>query len=105
VLEFLTFKTFISPIALILFYYMGAIVMPLFIWFFSRWIMKKIVIIESSYQKAKSVAWRSLSLKYKIVFVTLFVISFMFMQLLWRMAFEFLIAYIQIREVIVNGTI
>jgi len=105
VLDFLTFKTFVSPIALIVFYYMGAIVMPIFIWFFSRWIMKKIVAVESSYQKAKSLAWRSFSLKYKIVFVTLFIISFMFMQLLWRMAFEFLIAYIQIREVIVNGTI
>ncbi|HHB93543.1 MAG TPA: DUF4282 domain-containing protein [Campylobacterales bacterium] len=104
-LDFLTFKTFISPIALIVFYYMGAIIMPLFIWFFSRWIMKKIVVIEQSYQKAKSLAWSSLSLKYKIVFVILFIVSFMFMQLLWRMAFEFLIAYIQIREVMVNGVV
>jgi len=104
-LDFLTFKIFVSPIALIVFYYMGAIVMPIFIWFFSRWIMKKIVAVESSYQKAKSLAWRSLSLRYKIAFVTLFIMLFAFMQLLWRMAFEFLIAYIQIREVIVNGTI
>ena len=103
--NFLTFKTFISPIALIAFYYMGAIVMPIFIWFFARWIMKKMVVIEQSYQKAKSLAWSSLSLKYKIVFVILFIFSFMFMQLLWRMAFEFLIAYIQIRDVMVNGAI
>jgi len=103
--DFLTFKTFVSPIALIVFYYMGAIVMPIFIWFFSRWIMKKIVAVESSYQKAKSLVWRSLSLRYKIAFVTLFIMLFMFMQLLWRMAFEFLIAYIQIRGIMVNGTI
>ncbi|CAA6818123.1 MAG: Unknown protein [uncultured Sulfurovum sp.] len=96
--DFLNFKTFISPMALIVFYYLGAIVMPLFIWFFSRWIMKKISMMEQSYQVAKNMAWGTLSFKQKILFMVLFIIMFLFMQLLWRMMFEFLIAYMQIRE-------
>jgi len=96
--DFLTFKIFISPMALMVFYYMGAIVMPLFIWFFSRWIMKRIKMIEQSYQVTKNMAWGSLTLKQKILFVILFIMMFLFMQVLWRMMFEFLIAYMQIRE-------
>jgi len=98
--DFLTFKTFISPMALIIFYYMGAILMPLFIWFFSRWIMKKITMMEQSYQVAKNMTWGSLTLKHKIFFVVLFMMTFLFMQVLWRMMFEFLIAYMQIREAV-----
>jgi len=70
-MDFLTFKTFISPMALIVFYYMGAIVMPLFIWFFSRWIMKKIVFMEETYQAGKSMTWKSMTLKYKVLFIML----------------------------------
>lgn len=87
--------------ALIVFYYMGAIVMPLFIWFFSRWIMKKIVFMEETYQAGKSMTWKSMTLKYKVLFVVLLVMMFLFMQILWRMMFEFLIAYMQIREALV----
>ena len=63
-MDFLTFKTFISPIALIVFYYMGAIVMPIFGWFFSRWLMKKIGFVEKGYQESKKVASMIFSLKY-----------------------------------------
>ena len=63
-MDFLTFKTFISPLALIIFYYMGAIVMPIFGWFFSRWLMKKIGFVEKGYQESKKVASMIFSLKY-----------------------------------------
>ena len=100
--DFLTFKTFISPTMLMLFYYIGAIVMPVFIWFISRWIMKKISMMEESYQIAKNMAWGSMSFKYKVIFIFLFLMTFIFMQIIWRMMFEFLIAYMQMREVLCN---
>jgi len=87
-MDFLTFKSFISPTVLVVFYYMGAIVMPMFIWFVSRWLMKKI-------------AWATMSLGYKFLFGVVFVLMFLFMELLWRMMFEFLIAYMQIWKAIV----
>ena len=100
--DILTFKIFISPMTLIIFYCIGAVLMPPFIWFFSRWIMKKIDFIEQSYLKSREMAWRSMTLKYKILSVFIFVMMFLFMELLWRMMFEFLIAYMQIREALIR---
>jgi len=87
--------------AWIFFYYMGAIIMPFFIWFVSRLIMKKIRFMEEGYEAGKSMVWKSMTLKYKVLFVVLLVMMFLFMQILWRMMFEFLIAYMQIREALV----
>jgi hypothetical protein len=81
---------------------MGAIFMPIFIWFISRWVMKKISMMEKSFQSVKRMAWASMNLKYKIIFILLFVGIFLFMQIIWRMMFEFLIAYMQIREALYN---
>ena len=100
--DLLTFKTFISPTTLIIFYYIGAVLMPPLIWFFSRWIMKKIDFIEQSYLKSREMAWKSMPINYKILSVFIFVMIFLFMELLWRMMFEFLIAYMQMREALVG---
>ena len=101
-MDFLAFKSFISPVMLVVFYYMGAVIMPLFVWFTSRWLMKKITVIEEGYQEGKRVVWAVLSLRYKLSFMVMFVMMFLFMELLWRMMFEFLIAYMQIWEALVK---
>ena len=101
-MDFLAFKSFISPMALIFFYYMGAVIMPIFVWFVSRWLMKKIGFIEQGYQQSKKVVWATVSLPYKIFFMVMFVMMFLFMELMWRMMFEFLIAYMQIWEALVK---
>ena len=103
-MDFLTFKAFISPIMLILFYYLGAIVMPILVWFFSRWLMKKMVLPEEMYQQSKKVVWSNVRSKYKFLFLFLFTTIFLFIELLWRMIFEFLIAYMQIWEALVCTT-
>ena len=101
-MDFLTFQTFISPMALIFFYYMGAIIMPILVWFSSRWFMKKIGFIEQAYQKNKKVVWATIGLRYKVIFIVMFIIMFLFMELIWRMMFEFLMAYMQIWEALVR---
>ncbi len=101
-MDFLTFKTFISPVALIVFYYMGAVVMPIFIWFSSRWIMKKITFMEKGYQEGKKIVWAMVSWRYKLLCGVLCLMMFLFMELMWRMMFEFLIAYMQIWEALVK---
>jgi hypothetical protein len=101
-MDFLAFKTFISPMVLIVFYYMGAVIMPPFVWFFSRWVMKKFNLIEKSYQESKKMAWRVLPWRYKMLFILMFMMMFLFMELMWRMMFEFLIAYMQMREALVG---
>ncbi|RUM69448.1 MAG: hypothetical protein DSZ07_04570 [Sulfurovum sp.] len=99
--DFLTFKTFISPTMLLLFYYIGAIVMPIFIWFASRWIINKVTMMEESYRVAKQIVWGSMRFKYRVFFISVFIMMFLFMEIIWRMMFEFLIAYMQIREALV----
>jgi hypothetical protein len=81
---------------------MGAMVMPLFIWFISRWIMKKIGILQRGYQASKEIVRQTVNLRYRVLFGVIFAMVFLFMELMWRMMFEFLIAYMQIWEVLVN---
>jgi len=101
-LEFLTFKSFISTEALIVFYYLGAIILPVCIWYLLAWLMKKYSLIASSYQNGKEIFWASLSNNHKIKITAVFITSFLFMELFWRMLFEFLIAYMQMRDAIMQ---
>jgi len=100
-MDFLSFRAFISIPVLIGFYYMGALLMPLFMWFFSTWLMKKIKILGDLHRSGKEKLWSLLSTKQKLIFVSMFIMSFLFMQLFWRMMFEFLIAYMQMRDALI----
>jgi len=101
--DFLTFNDFISIPVLIGFYYMGALVMPLFIWVFSTWLIKKFGVIADIHKAGKEKLWSLLTTKQKFLFIATFIMAFLFMELFWRMMFEFLIAYMQIRDSLVAG--
>ncbi len=96
-MDFLTFKTFISIEALIVFYYLGAVLLPFGAWSLSVWLIRKYGAAKVVYQTGKSVFWDRLNLPRKLRLIFLFAVAFLFMQLFWRMLFEFLIAYMQIR--------
>ena len=97
-MDFLTFKSFISIEALIVFYYIGALILPIGLWLVLIWLMRKYKLLNTAYENSKEIIWNLLNTKQKIKFVVFFVIAFLFMQLFWRMLFEFLIAYMQIRD-------
>jgi hypothetical protein len=97
-MDFLTFKKFISIEVLILFYYLGALIFPVVGWFLFFWLIRKYQLLYTIGSKGKKIVWGLLSKKKKIMLLALFVSLFLFMQLIWRMMFEFLIAYIQIRN-------
>jgi len=78
--DFLLFNTFITPNILILFYYIGAIIAPLFLWLY-----KEKITDQKIYQKNK----------YAFI---LFMSIFFFMELFWRMFFEMLIGYFDIHN-------
>ncbi len=82
IMNFLSFKTMISQELLLIFYYMGALVVPLFIYKYTKYFYKP---MQQTMPK---------------IFM-LFIILFVFMELLWRMLFEFLIAFLQIRDALV----
>ncbi|WP_430732985.1 DUF4282 domain-containing protein [Candidatus Sulfurimonas marisnigri] len=80
------------------FYYIGALILPIGIWLLLLWLVRKYKLLNTSYEKEKEAIWKLLNREQKIKFVAIFVILFLFMQLFWRMFFEFLIAYMQIRD-------
>ena len=101
-MDFLTFKTFISTEALIIFYYLGALILPIGLWFLITWLIRKYRLLNTAYENGKELLWKSLSRKQQIKLVAFFVISFLFMELFWRMLFEFLIAYMQMRDALLQ---
>ena len=101
-MDFLTFKSFISTEVLIMFYYIGALILPIGIWRLLTWLVGKYKFLNATYENGKEVIWHSLNKKQQTKFVAFFVSSFLFMELFWRMLFEFLIAYMQIRDALLR---
>ncbi len=85
--DFLTFKTFITPTVLICFYYIGAVIMPIVIYYYKRKIFKYFGITVAINWKAKF----------------LLIVLFLFAELIWRMGFEALIGYFQIHNAILHS--
>ncbi|MEA3371439.1 MAG: DUF4282 domain-containing protein [Campylobacterota bacterium] len=89
--DILSFKTFISPYMLYIFYYVGAVLVPL-------------VMLKYSY---KIYAFLKIDIKkiipqeYRLKVYAVSILIFLFLEILWRMMFEFLIAYLQIRDALV----
>ena len=101
-MDFLTFKDFISIPVLIGFYYLGAVVMPVFIWFISFWLSRKFTVFSGIHQAGKEKIWHNLSTRQKALFISMFTLAFLFMELFWRMFFEYLIAYMQMRDALLK---
>ncbi len=101
-MDFITFKSFISTEVLIVFYYLGALILPIGIWLLLAWIIRKYRLLNTAYANGKKLLWESLNRKQQTKFVAFFVISFLFMELFWRMFFEFLIAYMQMRDALLQ---
>ncbi|MCK5810752.1 MAG: DUF4282 domain-containing protein [Cocleimonas sp.] len=101
-MDFLTFKQMISIEVLIVFYYLGVFIFPLVSFFLFSWLIKKYKLLNIIGSTTKKMTWGLLNKKNKIVFVAISISLFLFMQLIWRMIFEFLIAYIQIRDALLN---
>ena len=101
-MDYLTFKSFISTEVLIIFYYLGALILPVGIWFLLAWFVRKYRLLNTAYETGKEIIWRSLNKKQQTKYIAFFVTSFLFMELFWRMFFEFLIAYMQIRDALLQ---
>jgi hypothetical protein len=101
-MDFLTFRSFISTEALIVFYYIGAIMLPVSAWYLVTWLLRKYEVVNATYEKGKATLWASLTQKNKLRLSIFFIATFLLMELFWRMLFEFLIAYMQIRDALLQ---
>jgi len=101
-MDFLTFKSFISTEVLIIFYYLGALILPAGMWLLLTWLTRKYRLFNAAYESGKGIIWKLLDRKQKTKFVSFFIFSFILMELFWRMLFEFLIAYMQMRDALLQ---
>lgn len=81
VLDFLTFQSLISPCVLIVVYWIGALACPF--------------VLIMAYRKADAKSFPGVNNKKGVGIVLLLVVM---AELAWRMLFEFLLVYFQIRE-------
>ena len=89
--DILSFKTFISPYMLYIFYYMGAILVPLLMMKYSY---KIYAFLEIDINKI-------IPKEYKFKIYSVSILMFIFLEILWRMMFEYLLAFLQIRDALV----
>lgn len=101
-MDFITFKSFISTEVLIIFYYIGALILPVGLWALLTWLIRKYKYLNTAYENGKAIVWKSLNKQQQTKLVAFFITCFLFMELFWRMLFEFLIAYMQIRDALLN---
>ena len=69
---FLAFKSFISTEVLIIFYYLGVIILPIGIWLLLTWLIRKYRLFNTAYESGKERIWKSLNGKQKTKIVDLF---------------------------------
>lgn len=100
--DFLNFKFLISPYVLIVFYYIGAFGIPLGSWVFATWVKNRYWIVSDVYESGKSAALLMTRKRYRVWFSISLVLIFILLEIMWRMIFEFLIAYLQIRDALLQ---
>jgi len=96
--DFLAFRSFVSPLALPVFYYLGAVAMPLLAWILAARLGRRYALVAQTAQTLRGLMAALTRPRDRWRVVALTAGLFLFLELLWRMMFEFLIAYLQIRD-------
>jgi hypothetical protein len=109
IMDFLSFKTFISPYILIICYFIGAVIIPitsilLVKWAKNKWIKSKYYSNLKNEILPPLKISQFIPLKIRLYSIIAAIILFISLEIMWRMLFEFLIAYLQIREALVSIT-
>jgi hypothetical protein len=103
--DFLSFKTFISPSILLGCYYFGALGFPFVFALFVVWARWKYKAQDMPAQETiagKSFLWQWVTLPNKALVMALFVLMWLCMEIMWRMMFEFMLAYFQMRDALLG---
>lgn len=100
--DFLSFKSMVSIDALVVFYYLGAVGVPIVLPLVVRWLLNKLGTTGDALKEGGKWSWQQLSLKYQLWVVGLSLGMFFLMELFWRMLFEYLIAFMQMRDALIS---
>jgi len=92
IFDFFTFTTLISPTLLIVVYFIGVIFIPFIGWKISVKIKNRLNI--------DNLISNTNTLQFK--FIAILIIIFLFLEMVWRIMFEFLITYFQMRDALLE---
>lgn len=95
--DFFSFRTFVSLDVLRVVYALGAIGMPLMAWGVWLW-LDRFLLWKWMRGTAADATRRVVPKRWRLTGILLFVLCFLCMELMWRMMFEFIIAYLQMRD-------
>ena len=87
-LDFLTFHTFITPKILLIFYYTGALVVPLLSWAVLKYLKRRY--------------FPDLIVPKRFYLYVIFLLCFLCAELFWRMIFEVMIAYFDMHDALMR---
>lgn len=103
--DFLSFKLFISSYVLIVCYYIGALGVPIVSWLLARWVKGKFSLPANAYKVGKQEISQVIPPRSRLLLISIFILFFICLEIIWRMLFEFLIAYFQIRDALMELTL
>ena len=101
--DFLTFERFIAQDVLILFYYAGAVGMPLFLWYLRRRLVQALPWCRNAGAELRRL-YDTLETGRKVMTLLFFLVLFLSMELVWRMMFETMIGYFQMHDALMELT-
>jgi hypothetical protein len=99
--DFLSFRAFLSPAVLMGFYYLGAVVMPVAAWLFALWLRRRFVALQRAEAQGKALLLQLTRARERWLIGALFGAMFLMMEIFWRMLFEYLIGFIRALQVII----
>lgn len=96
-LELLRFERFIAADVLIVFYYLGAIFIPIFLYLFHRYIREHIPLVRKVEALLHSI-FLTFDTHKKVYLFLLFLFGIIVTELMWRMMFEIMIGYFHMHD-------
>jgi hypothetical protein len=84
--DILSFNTFVTQDVLVFFYYIGALVMPIVLYYFRIYLIEHVSLIKTGYENDKKLFW--------LIMISIFLC----MELCWRMMFEAMIGYFDMHD-------
>jgi len=96
-IDFLTFKSFISIDFFILLYYIGAVIIPVLILYNYKYLIDNFKLFRYMHKSAVTI-FDKLNQKEKNISIACMFFCFIFMEIMWRVCFEMIIGYFQLIE-------
>ncbi|MDO9508039.1 MAG: DUF4282 domain-containing protein [Thermovirgaceae bacterium] len=97
-LDFLNFDVFVSPGILKALYFIGALVLPLLGWFVLQKARSRYPGVEAFFSAANSTT----GTRFRFLRWLFFAFAIICAETLWRIIFEYLVAYLQMRDALMK---